>query len=154
MATNKYKEIPVEQEPEVIESAGLSAEEKVEEKPARAEEKPRKPKRTRNFFQFISFFDFADKNRIVHAMPFVLFLTVIALIYITNSFYAEKTIRDIDRTKKELKEMRAEFISTKSKFMINSMQSQVAQHASAAAFEIKESTVPPKKIVVEAEKSK
>ena len=87
-------------------------------------------------------------------MPFILFLTVIAMFYITNSFYAERTIRDIDQTKKELKEKRAEFISTKSKLMINSMQSEVAQHASAAAFEIKESTVPPKKIVVERGKGK
>ncbi len=149
---NKYKEIPEEQPQEQFEPSKLPP--VVDEQTKKEEEKPRKPKRTKSFFQFISFFDIVDKNKVVHAMPFILFLTVIAMFYITNSFYAERTIRDIDQTKKDLKEKRAEFISTKSKLMLNSMQSEVAQHAAAASFDIKESTVPPKKIVVGTEKIK
>lgn len=152
-SANKYKEEPEEQQPEVIDEMAAAAEEQ-EPKAKKETAAPKKPKRTRNFYQLISVLNIVDKNRIVHAMPFVLFLTGLAMIYITNSFYAERTIRDIDKTKKALKEKRAEFIATKSKLMLSSMQSQVAQHAAAASFEIKESTVPPKKIVVEPETEK
>src|SRR4051812_48410111 len=98
---NKYKEIPDEklQEPEVIESVAADQEQETAKK---EEAKPRKPKRTRNFFQFISFFNMMDRNKVVHAMPFILFLTALAMAYITNSFYSERTIRDIDRTKRDL----------------------------------------------------
>lgn len=150
---NKYKEVPPEEQPqEQFEPSKLPPVETEQKK--KEGEAARKPKRSKSFFQLISFLDIVDKNKVVHAMPFILFLTVIAMFYITNSFYAERTIREIDQTKKELKEKRAEFISTKSKLMLNSMQSEVAQHAAAASFDIKESTVPPKKIIVGTEKSK
>ena len=37
----------------------------------------------------------------VHYLPKIFFVIVLALIYIGNTHYAEKTIRKIDRTKKE-----------------------------------------------------
>ena len=76
---------------------------------------------------------------------FLLFLAFLGLLYIGNSFYAEKNIRKVERMNKELRELRYKHISTKAKLMQKSRQSQVA-----AALEkkgIKESTVPPKKII-------
>ena len=82
----------------------------------------------------------------IHALPFIFFLSFIAMVYIANSYYAEKTIREIDKTNNELKELRSEYISTKSDLMLISKQSEVAK--AVISMQIKESIVPPKKIIV------
>ncbi|MBL0102678.1 MAG: hypothetical protein IPP51_02225 [Bacteroidetes bacterium] len=66
-------------------------------------------------------------------MPFILFVSVLTMGYIANSYYAERVIRDIDRTKNELKERHAEYISTMSRLMYQSKQSEVANQLSAYA---------------------
>ena len=75
-----------------------------------------------------------------------MFLTLIGLGYIANGFYAEKSVRQISNLNTRLKELKSEFIISKSELMFMSNQSQVA--TSVAPFGLKESTVPPKKIVV------
>ncbi len=103
-------------------------------------------KRARKFIKVLNVFGYLDKKAILNIMPFMFFLTGLAVIYIANSFIAERTIRDIDKTQKEIKEMRSEYISAKTELMVKSKQTEVA--ASLAPFGIKESTVAPKKIVV------
>ncbi len=83
---------------------------------------------------------------VVKQIPFILFLAFIAMLYISNTYYAEKTIRDINKIKNDLKDLRAEYIYTKSELMFSSRQSEVA--AMVADQEIKESTVPPQTIIV------
>ena len=83
---------------------------------------------------------------VVKQIPFVLFLALIAILYIANSYYAENTVRDINKVKNELKDLRAEYIYTKSELMFSSRQSEVA--SMVADQEIKESTVPPQTIIV------
>ncbi len=80
-------------------------------------------------------------------MPFVFFLTLLAIMYIANSYIAERTIRDIDKTERDIKELRSEFITGKSELMYRSKLSQVATAIESKG--LKESTVAPKKIVVE-----
>ncbi len=79
-------------------------------------------------------------------MPYIFFLTLIGLVYIANSYYAERTIRDIDAVTKELKTLRTEYITGKSELMIISKQSEVAR--SVAPHGLKESVEAPRKIVV------
>ncbi len=74
-------------------------------------------------------------------MPFILFITVMIIGYIANSYYAERIVRDINKTKIELKEKKAEHISVKSALISDSKQSSVAK--SVEQMEIKESTEPP-----------
>ena len=83
---------------------------------------------------------------VVRLLPFIFFLALIAILYIANTYYAEKTIREINQTKKELKDLRAEYIYTKSELMFSSRQSEISKMVSE--MEIKESTVPPRKIPV------
>jgi len=84
---------------------------------------------------------------VVRQIPFVLFLALIAILYIANSYYAENTVRDINKAKNELKDLRAEYIYTKSELMFSSRQSEVA--TMVADQQIKESTVPPQTIIVD-----
>src|SRR5690242_20293111 len=63
---------------------------------------------------------------VVRQIPFVLFLALIAILYIANSYYAENTVRKINKVKNDLKDLRAEYIYTKSELMFSSRQSEVA----------------------------
>jgi ABC-type transport system involved in cytochrome bd biosynthesis fused ATPase/permease subunit len=85
-------------------------------------------------------------GNLVRQMPFIFFIALLAILYIANTYYAEKTIREINQTKKELKDLRAEYIYTKSELMFSSRQSEISRLVSD--LEIKESKVPPRKIVV------
>jgi thioredoxin-related protein len=95
----------------------------------------------RKLIRFMNVFGVFDRNQIVRAMPFILFITVMIIGYIANSYYAEKIVRDISKTKRELKEKKAEHISVQSALISDSKQSSVAR--SVESMEIKESTEPP-----------
>jgi hypothetical protein len=101
----------------------------------------------RSVFDVINGNFLTNKNSLKQA-PFVLFLTVVALFYIANSYYAERKIRQINKINNELKELRSEYITSKSKLMFVSKQSEVAKTAEEMGLPIKESTTPPGKIIV------
>ena len=88
-----------------------------------------------------------SKDMLVKVMPYIFFLTLIALVYIANSYYAERTIRDIDAVSRELKTLRTEYITGKSELMIVSKQSEVAR--AVAPQGLKEPVEAPKKIIVQ-----
>ena len=100
----------------------------------------------RNFIRFVNVFGYFDRKAVMSFMPFLMFLFLLAIVYIGNSYYAEKTIRDIDRTEKEIRELRSEFITARSELMYRSKLTEVA--ASIAPKGVKESTVAPRKIMV------
>ena len=129
-----------------------SMREKPEEPVQQAPKKKRSSKSARKFLKIMHVFGIFNRNQVVKMMPFILFLTVLILFYIGNSYYAERTIREINTVKNELKEKRAEFISTSSELMFRTKQSEVAR--AIAPMEIKESTEPQKKISVAAEQKK
>ena len=69
------------------------------------------------------------KEEVVKHMPYVLFLAFIALLYIANGYYAEDTVRQLNISGAELKELRSEYITTKSDLMYISKQSEVVNMA-------------------------
>jgi len=126
---NKFKEVPLQEQP---------AEKK-------SSPKNRGNKIARSFLNIFSG-NFLSKDNVIHQLPFIIFLTLIALGYIANGYYAEKSVREISRINTELKELKSEYITTKSELMFMSNQSEVA--SASAPLGLKESTTPPKKIVV------
>ena len=64
---------------------------------------------------------------IVKQVPFFLFLATLAVVYIFNGHYADKTMRKINRTAKEVKELKYEYIAVKSKVMYQSKQSELVK---------------------------
>lgn len=142
---NKVIKQPIVETPEET----ISGEEK-ETTLGTAAPKPvtRKKKSSNKFLKALNVFGLLEKDVMIKVLPFVFFLTFIALVYIANSYYAEKTIREIDKSTKELKELRSEYISTKTELMNKSKQSQIA--VSVLPMGLKESRVAPRKIVVAA----
>ncbi|MCC7333192.1 MAG: hypothetical protein IT232_11365 [Flavobacteriales bacterium] len=95
---------------------------------------------------------FLRNDNVLQNIPFLLFLTLLGILYIANGFYAEKTVRGLYKTASELKELRSEYITIKSELNYKSKQSQVA--FATQNYGIKESVVPPSKIVVTKEEAK
>jgi cell division protein FtsL len=81
-------------------------------------------------------------------LPFVFFLAFMAMMYISNRYNAEKLRRRIITTKTELSDLRAQSIFISAELMKLSRQTEVAEEVKKYGLTIKESEVPPKKIVV------
>lgn len=84
------------------------------------------------------------RDNSIKFLPFLFYLSFLAILYIGNIYYAEKTVREIEKTKSELKELRYKFIAAKAELMFQSKQSEVAKNLEANG--IKESMTPPQKI--------
>jgi cell division protein FtsL len=82
---------------------------------------------------------------IVKNFPFFLFLSLLAVIYIYNGHYADKTIRNINTVSKEIDELNYEFKTLKSEVMFRSKQSELSK--AVEPFGLKELTVPPVMLV-------
>jgi hypothetical protein len=64
---------------------------------------------------------------ITRNLPYFLFLTLLAVIYIYNGHYADRVVRDVGKTGRELQELQYEFKSLKSEVMFRSKQSELAK---------------------------
>ena len=133
---NKFKEVPPPEKPLRKETNGQ------EKKPTARTSGNKVARSILNIFSG----NFLSKDYVILQLPFIIFLTVIGLGYIANGYYAEKSVREISHINTDLKELKSQYIISKSELMFMSNQSEVA-HA-VASTGLKESIVPPKKIVV------
>jgi hypothetical protein len=78
---------------------------------------------------------------IVKNIPFYLFASALALVYIANGHYADKMVRDINATAKNLKEKEYEFKTVKRDVIFRSKESELARAVEPLG--LKELTVPP-----------
>jgi hypothetical protein len=103
-----------------------------------------------NFFTQFFTKRFISSEKATNALPFVLFLAFLGMVYIGNMHLAEKTIRDIDDLTKEVKERGWDFKTTKAEMAFKSTLTEVAKRADTIG--IRQSVEPPKKITVKEEK--
>jgi len=82
----------------------------------------------------------------VKYLPKILFGMFLSLIYISNTHYAEKTTRAINKAQSEVEDLRADFTTLKADVMFASKQSEVARRVKSLG--LKESVKPPYKIIV------
>jgi len=80
------------------------------------------------------------------ALPFVLFIAFLGMIYIGNRHLADKNIRKIDKLTKEVKELSWGYKVAKADMAFKSTLDQVAQRTDTLG--IKESILPAQKIVL------
>jgi hypothetical protein len=73
---------------------------------------------------------------IVKNLLFFLFLTLLAVVYIANGHVADNTIRDINVTAKEVKNLQYEYKSLKSEEMFKSRESQIVNAAAPLGLKI------------------
>jgi hypothetical protein len=97
--------------------------------------------------------DFVDAQKfnreaLVKQLPFLLFLAVLAIVYIANQYHAERLVNDVNSLKETRNEKRAEYISSASDLMKITQQSEVIRLINEQNLELKPLTSPPKKIRV------
>ena len=83
---------------------------------------------------------------IVKHFGFFMFLALLAVIYIANGHWADNTMREINITQKQVKDMEYEYKNLKSLEMYRSRESQVMQ--AAASLGLKPAAEPPVKLEV------
>jgi uncharacterized protein YeeX (DUF496 family) len=82
----------------------------------------------------------------VQHLPKIIFLLVLAILYISNTHYAEKTVRRINHMQAEVEDLRADYTTMKADLMLASKQSEVARKVKS--FGLKETLRPPYKLRV------
>jgi Bacteriodetes cell division protein (FtsL-like) len=80
-------------------------------------------------------------NRIVKNIPFFLFLALLAILYIYNGHHADKLVRKITATEKNIKELEYEYKTVKSDLIFRSKASELVKAVEPLG--LKESKVPP-----------
>lgn len=136
----------IEDEPEL--------EEEIEVKPryqAKAKLKPETEEdkgtgSSKAFFKKLLTEGVVTKEAATEMLPFLLFLSVLCMLYIANSHMAVKNIRSIDKLSKEVKELSWEYKSLKADLMFKSKLTEVAKKVDTLG--IKELTEPPRKIII------
>lgn len=98
--------------------------------------------------------DFIDgsilsKSAVVQQLPFILFIVVLGIFYISNRYRSERVYRDMVSLEKELKDLRFEAITTASDLMYMSKQSEVVKRVKREGLDLVESREPPIKIYLE-----
>ncbi|MEY1639491.1 FtsL-like putative cell division protein [Tenuifilum osseticum] len=79
-------------------------------------------------------------------MPYIIFLVVLAIIYIANNYHYNNLLRTELKLRKEVKNLRAESITTAAQYMSISRQSEVVKLVEEKGLGLIESRVPPKKL--------
>ncbi len=88
--------------------------------------------------------DYLSKQSVLGNLPYLLFITILALVYIGNTYYAEKTYKEIEKTKNELKELRFQYLTVKSSLMYHTKMNEIVRRATPLG--LKEAMLPPYKI--------
>ena len=136
---NKYREI------KNASTSSAIVEEVVEQKPEKkADTKPRKKGVLAKALGGVFSGTFLANEKNFKHVPFILFMAVMATAYIAYGYYADDTIREVNKITNNLKELKSEFIYTKSELMFASKQSEVAKAAEPIG--LKEPITPPLKI--------
>lgn len=117
---------------DVQEEISESVEEKVEE--------------TRSFLRDLFSPSRLSSYLVARNLPFIAFLAFLGLLYISNRHMAERTVRQIDRLGREVKELSWDYKSLSAELMKLTTQSEIAKRADTLG--LKERTEPPIKLEV------
>ena len=99
---------------------------------------------TKTVFKGVSFYNCARFSHCIYAGKYY---AVIAIFYIANGYYADDKIREVNKTSNDIKELRTEYISSKSDLMFVSKQSEIAKRVEKLG--LKEPVVAPMKIEID-----
>lgn len=103
-----------------------------------------------NFFTQLFTKGIISTDTATKALPFILYLAFLGMLYIANMHLAEKNIRLIDKLGKEVKELNWDYKTTKAELAFKSTLSEVEKRADTLG--IKASVQPPQKLTIEEDK--
>ena len=112
---------------------------------------PPKRKKKKSLYDRLDLTRFVQHETVIRHMPFILFIALLALLYIWNNHYAVKSVRIINKNEKEIKQLKWEYLTSKSELEGKSKQSEVARLVEP--YGIKELKAPPVKIYVDEQRN-
>jgi hypothetical protein len=102
---------------------------------------------TENFFTQLFTNGFVSTESATRALPFIIYVAFLGMVYIANRHLTEKNLRQIDKLTKEVKELNWDYKSTKADLAYKSTLTEVAKRVDTLG--IKESVEPPQKLIIE-----
>ena len=88
------------------------------------------------------------RETVIKQLPYIIFIVFLAILYIANRYHAEKIVRETVLLQNEVKELRAEAITTSAELMSKSRQSEVVKMVEEQDLGLKELLDPPEKVVL------
>jgi cell division protein FtsL len=101
-----------------------------------------------NFLKELLSGSMISEKIILKNLGYISLVTVLAAIYIGNRFHAEKLTRETSRLQKEVKDLRAEALSTSADLMYLSRQSELYKMVKEKGLNLEELKTPPYKLLV------
>jgi hypothetical protein len=103
-------------------------------------------RKKKSFFDKLDFSSLVSSETLMNNLSFILFIALLALVYIWNSHYALRSMNYLDKNEKQLKQLKWQYIYSKSDLEFKSKQSEVAKNVEVSG--IKELKNPPTKIYI------
>jgi PhoPQ-activated pathogenicity-related protein len=100
-----------------------------------------------NYFTQLFNKGFLSTEAATKALPFILYVAFLGMLYIANRHLSEKNLREIDKLNKEVKELNWDYKSTKAELAFKSTLSEVEKRTDTLG--IKTSMTPPQKLTIE-----
>ncbi len=113
------------------------------------EEPVKRRRKKKNFFDRFDITSFVEYENIAANLSYVVFIAILMLFYIWNNHYAQRSVNAMSKNDKRLKELKWQYIYSKSELECKSQQSEVAKMVRAEG--IKELKNPPVKILLTAD---
>jgi hypothetical protein len=115
-----------------------------------AEKKENKKKaKTGSFIKELLSGSMITEKIILKNLWYILLITLLASIYIGNRFHAERITRETAKLHREVRELRAESLSTSASLMFISRQSEVQRLVKERSLNLEELKTPPYKLLVD-----
>jgi hypothetical protein len=111
-------------------------------------ENSRKQVKTGSFLKEILSGSMVSEKIILKNLGYISLVTLLAAIYIGNRFNAEKITRESTKLQREVKDLRAEALSTSADLMYVSRQSEVFRLVREKGLNLEELKTPPYKLLV------
>jgi hypothetical protein len=90
-----------------------------------------------------------SEKLILKNLGYISLITLLSAVYIGNRFHAEKITRQTTRLQREVKDLRAESLSTSADLMSVSRQSEVYSNVREKGLNLEELKSPPYKLLVD-----
>lgn len=142
MAKNEFKltEEPAEPEQE-------------RQKPVRKSKAKPKDARFGKAFRSVLDGSILTRDQVIKLIPFGLYVTFLIIVYIANSYYAEKTIYKTNKLRNELIELEFEYVTSMAETMRLRQPSSISEKLDSMNASIRLPLVPPVKIYVNPSKT-
>jgi hypothetical protein len=121
----------------------------MEEKKENIKENIKKCLNTGSFIKELLSGSMVSEKIILKNLGYVSLITLLAAIYIGNRFHAEKITRETTKLQREVKDLRAESLSTSADLMYISKQSEVFTMVREKGLSLEEMKTPPYKLLVD-----